>query len=122
MKRLNDHLKELGRQVEALELQIKMWHKENETSLKLEAIPGIGPITASAIVATAGNAKEFKNGKQLSAWFGLVPKQRSSGGKQILLGISKRGDTYLRTYLFMGHERSFVLPRKNLNQKAGCDN
>ena len=99
LKRLNDHLKELGRQVGELELQIKLWHKENEASQKLETIPGIGPITASAIVATVGNAKEFKNGRQLSAWFGLVPKQRSSGGKQILLGISKRGDTYLRTLL-----------------------
>ncbi len=102
LKRLNDYLKELSRQVEALELQIKLWHKENEASQKLEAIPGIGPITASAIVATVGNAREFKNGRQLSAWLGLVPKQRSSGGKQILLGISKRGDTYLRTLLIHG--------------------
>lgn len=102
LERLNDHLKELDRQVEELELQIKLWHKENEASQRLEAIPGIGPITASAIVATVGDAAEFKNGRQLSAWFGLVPKQRSSGGKQTLLGISKRGDTYLRTLLIHG--------------------
>lgn len=102
LEKLNDHLKELNRQVEELELQIKLWHKENEASQRLEAIPGIGPITASAIVATVGDATEFKNGKQLSAWFGLVPKQRSSGGKQTLLGISKRGDTYLRTLLIHG--------------------
>jgi len=75
---------------------------ENESSQKLEAIPGIGPITASAIVATVGNATEFKNGRQLAAWLGLVPKQNSSGGKQVLLGISKRGDTYLRTLLIHG--------------------
>ncbi len=102
LKRLNDHLKELGRQVEELELQIKLWHKMSEASQKLEAIPGIGPITASAIVATVGNAAEFKNGRQLAAWLGLVPKQCSSGGKQVLLGISKRGDTYLRTLLIHG--------------------
>lgn len=102
LERLNDHLKELSRQVEELELQIKLWHKENEASKKLEAIPGIGPITASAIVATVGNATEYKNGRQLAAWLGLVPKQRSSGGKQTLLGISKRGDTYLRTLLIHG--------------------
>jgi transposase len=99
LKQLNDHLKELGRQVEELELQIKLWHREDDASQRLEAIPGIGPITASAIVATVENATECKNGRQLSAWFGLVPKQCSSGGKQILLGISKRGDTYLRTLL-----------------------
>ena len=102
LERLNDHLKELNRQAEELELQIKLWHKENESSQKLEAIPGIGPITASAIVATVGNATEYKNGRQLAAWLGLVPKQRSSGGKQLLLGISKRGDTYLRTLLIHG--------------------
>lgn len=71
-------------------------------SQKLAAIPGLGPITASAIVATVGDAKEFKNGRQLSAWMGLVPRQHSSGGKQNLLGISKRGDTYLRTLLIHG--------------------
>lgn len=100
--RLHDHLKALGLQVEALELQIKQWHKANAASLKLEAIPGIGPITASAIVATVGNAIEYKNGRQLAAWLGLVPRQHSSGGKQNLLGISKRGDVYLRTLLIHG--------------------
>jgi len=70
LERLNDHLKELNRQVEELELQIKLWHKQNEASQRLKAIPGIGPITASAIVATVGGAAEFKNGRQLAAWFG----------------------------------------------------
>lgn len=102
LERLNDHLKALDGQVEALELQIKQWHKANAASLKLEAIPGIGPITASAIVATVGNATEFKSGRQLAAWLGLVPRQHSSGGKQNLLGISKRGDVYLRTLLIHG--------------------
>lgn len=102
LQRLYDHFKELSRQVQELELQIKRWHQENEASKKLAAIPGIGPITASAIVATVGNATEFKNGRQMAAWIGLVPKQHSSGGKQTLLGISKRGDTYLRTLLIHG--------------------
>jgi len=100
--RLTDHLKELDRQVEDLELQIKLWHRESEASRKLETIPGVGPLTASAIVATIGDAKEFKSGRQLAAWMGLVPRQHSSGGKQTLLGISKRGDTYLRTLLIHG--------------------
>jgi transposase len=102
LKRLTENLKEMDRQVDELEKQIIMWHKACEASRKLEAIPGIGPITASAIVATVGNAMEFKNGRQLAAWLGLVPKQHSSGGKQNLLGISKRGDTYLRTLLIHG--------------------
>lgn len=102
LERLTDHLKELDRQVGELEQQIKLWHRDNEASRKLEAIPGIGPITASAIVATVGNATEFKNGRQLAAWLGLVPRQHSSGGKQNLLGISKRGDTYLRTLMIHG--------------------
>ena len=102
LERLSANLKEMDRQVNELEKQIRLWHLENEASRKLEAIPGIGPITASAIVATVGDAREFKNGRQMAAWMGLVPRQNSSGGKQILLGISKRGDTYLRTLLIHG--------------------
>lgn len=102
LQRLIDHLKELDHQVDELETQINRWHKENESSQKLAAIPGVGPITASALVATIGNALDFKNGRQLAAWLGLVPKQNSSGGKQNLLGISKRGDSYLRTLLIHG--------------------
>ena len=102
LERLHDNLKEMDRQVNELEAQIKLWHKASAASSKLAAIPGIGPITASAIVATVGNATEFKNSRQLAAWMGLVPKQHSSGGKQNLLGISKRGDTYLRTLLIHG--------------------
>lgn len=100
--RLTGNLKEMDRQVKELEGQIQMWHRENEASCKLAEIPGLGPITASAIVATVGDAREFKNGRQLAAWMGLVPKQNSSGGKQTLLGISKRGDSYLRTLMIHG--------------------
>jgi len=100
--RLTENLKEMDRQVNELEKQIGLWHRENEASLRLAEIAGIGPITASAIVATVGKAHEFKNGRQLAAWMGLVPKQNSSGGKQNLLGISKRGDTYLRTLMIHG--------------------
>jgi transposase len=102
LERLTENLKEMDRQVDELEKQIGLWHRENEASRRLAEIAGIGPITASAIVATVGNAREFKNGRQLAAWMGLVPRQHSSGGKQNLLGISKRGDTYLRTLLIHG--------------------
>ena len=102
IERLTENLKEMNRQAKELEAQIQTWHRENEASRKLAEIPGLGPITASAIVATVGDAREFKNGRQLAAWMGLVPKQHSSGGKQTLLGISKRGDTYLRTLMIHG--------------------
>lgn len=102
LQRLLEHLKELDRQVNELESEIHCWHKANESSQKLASIPGIGPLTASALVATIGNARDFKNGRQLATWLGIVPKQHSSGGKQNLLGISKRGDSYLRTLLIHG--------------------
>ena len=102
LQRLLDHLKELDRQVQELETQIQVWHQQNPMSRKLAGIPGIGPITASALVASIGDASSFKNGRQLAAWIGLVPRQHSSGGKQVLQGISKRGDTYLRTLLIHG--------------------
>lgn len=102
LQRLTENLKAMECQVVELEQQIQRWHRESEASRRLAEIPGIGPITASAISATVGNAKDFKNGRQLAAWLGLVPKQNSTGGKQNLLGISKRGDTYLRTLLIHG--------------------
>jgi transposase len=100
--RLLTYMKELTRQVDELEIQIHHWHRASETSRNLEKIPGIGPITASALVASVGDARNFKNGRQLAAWLGLVPKQHSSGGKTKLQGISKRGDSYLRTLLIHG--------------------
>jgi transposase len=102
LQRLMEHLKELDRQVGELEREIQVWHRENEASCKLAKVPGIGPITASALVASVGDAKNFANGRQMAAWLGLVPRQHSSGGKPTLLGISKRGDSYLRTLLVHG--------------------
>jgi transposase len=87
IRRLLDRLKELDHQVSELELQIQRWHRESTTSQKLAQIPGIGAITASAMVASIGDARCFKNGRQLAAWLGLVPRQHSSGGKPTLLEI-----------------------------------
>ena len=69
---------------------------------RLMTIPGIGPLTATALVAAVSNASAFKNGRQFAAWIGLVPRQHSTGGKPRLLGISKRGDVYLRTLFIHG--------------------
>lgn len=102
LHRLGEHLQVLDRHVGELEVQIQIWHQHNPMSRCLAQIPGIGPITASALAASIGDAKSFTSGRQLAAWLGLVPKQHSSGGKALLLGISKRGDTYLRTLLIHG--------------------
>jgi len=102
LQRLVAHLRELNHQVQDLEEQIDAWHRANEASQKLAKIPGIGPLTASALSASIGDAKSFNNGRELAAWLGLVPRQHSSGGKPVLLGISKRGDAYLRTLMIHG--------------------
>jgi transposase len=102
LKELHAHLRELDHRIETLEGELRAWHRANEASKRLEKIPGVGWLTATALVASIGDAKTFKNGRQLAAWLGLVPRQHSSGGKPRLLGISKRGDTYLRTLLIHG--------------------
>ena len=76
--------------------------KENEDTVRLQKLPGVGPITSLAIVASVNNINDFENGRQFSAWLGLVPKQNSSGGKTKLLGITKRGDKYTRKLLVHG--------------------
>jgi len=85
-----------------VEAQLLAWHRSNAVSRRLATIPGIGPITASAIAATVVDANQFSSGRQFAAWLGLVPQQRSSGGKELLGGISKRGDGYLRRLLIDG--------------------
>lgn len=102
LERLRAHLVELNRQVHELEELINAWHRRSESSQKLAQIPGIGPLTASALVASISDARSFKNGRELAAWLGLVPRQHSSGGKVLLQGISKRGDVYLRTLMIHG--------------------
>ena len=102
LERLRENLTDMDRQVGEMEQQIKLWHRDNEQSRDLEAIPGIGPITASAFVATVGDAKSFKNARQVPAWLGMVPRQDGTGGKVTLGKISKRGDVYLRTMLIHG--------------------
>ena len=118
LQRLLDHLNELDRQVHELETQIQVWHQQNEASKQLAGIPGIGPITASALVASIGDASSFKNGRQLAAWLGLVPRQYSSGGKQTLQGISNRGDTYLRTLLIHGARSAVRVASGKTNQTS----
>jgi len=97
---LATQLRYVAEQVKEVEVKLLARHLANETSRRLQSVPSLGPITASAIVATVGDPKQFKSGRQFAAWLGLVPQQRSSGGKERLGGISKRGDGYIRQLLF----------------------
>ena len=85
-----------------LEGQLKARHTTNPLSQRLAGIPGIGVLTATALAAVVGEGQDFRSGRQLAAYLGLVPRQASSGGKDRLLGISKRGDGYLRGLLIHG--------------------
>ena len=89
-------------QILDLDRQVMAWHRSNEASKRLATIPGVGPLAASALVATVGDASSFKNGRSFAAFIGLVPRQSSSGGKERLGKISKRGDHYLRWVLVVG--------------------
>jgi len=101
----SEHLEELriiDKRFKHCEQQIKTSNKNNSICRRLDEILGIGPIIASATYSAAGDGKEFVNGRHFSAWLGLVPGQHSSGGKSVLLGISKRGNSYLRTLFIHG--------------------
>jgi transposase len=108
IQRLLEQVKQLDELVKRLELQIRQCAAQDESAKRLQQVPGIGPITATALVAGLGDVSQFKDGRQVAAWLGLVPRQHSSGGKTVLLGITKRGDSYLRTLLVHG-ARSAIL-------------
>lgn len=99
---LQEQLIELDKQVSAYGEKIQVLYRASEVSQRLGEAPGIGPITATALLASLGDGKAFESARQVAAWLGLVPRQDSSGGKPKLLGISKRGDVYLRTLLIHG--------------------
>jgi transposase len=99
---LVSELQALGERITTAEAAIMSWHRASEVSRRLATIPGIGPITASAITATVTDPSQFQSGRQFAAWIGLVPRQNSSGGKERLGRISKQGDQYLRRLLVLG--------------------
>lgn len=102
MQNLLDQLTSLSDFIEQVEKKIQQCCRDNEDCMRLTTIPGVGPLTATALVASVADAHAFKNGRQMACWLGLVPRQHSSGGKNTLLGISKRGNTYLRTLMANG--------------------
>ncbi|GAB1584232.1 IS110 family transposase [Phyllobacterium phragmitis] len=105
-------LRALASEIDRLEVQILAWHRTDATSRRLATIPGIGPITASAIAAAVPDANVFRSGRQFAAWLGLTPRPNSSGGKEKLGGISKQGDGYLRRLLVVGATAVMRMVRK----------
>ena len=92
----------LDQDIAEIEKKLALWKKEDRAVRRLMAIPGVGLLSATAAVATMGDAKTFKSGREFAAFLGLVPRQSGTGGRVKLLGISKRGDVYLRTLLIHG--------------------
>jgi transposase len=99
---LGTQLRVLKAQILEFDRMIIAWHRSNETSKRLDEIPGVGPALATALVASIADPKAFRSGRDFSAWIGLVPKQHSSGGREKLGGISKQGDRYLRSLFTAG--------------------
>lgn len=115
---LQDQLSSLDTRIDQYDKRISVLSKKMEAARRLMKLPGIGPITATAMVATAGDAKTFKNGRQFAAWLGLTPRQSSSGGKSRLGRITKRGDTYLRYLLIHGARAVLQMAGKRKDKKS----
>jgi transposase len=113
---LYEELAELDEKIAAADSRIQIAFQNTPDCRRIAAVEGVGPLIATAIVAAISNGHAFENGRQFSAWLGLVPRQNSSGGKNRLLGISKRGDPYLRTLLIHG-ARSVVYRAKAKTDK-----
>ncbi|AJP58259.1 transposase (plasmid) [Pandoraea vervacti] len=105
-------LAELDKQIASIERRLQTWMREDKASKAIAAIPGVGLLTATAAVATIGDAKTFKSGREFAAWIGLVPRQTGTGGKVHLHGISKRGDIYLRKLLIHGARSVLCLAKE----------
>jgi transposase len=101
-RRFLEQVRALDEWIEALNAQLRQAFSADETCQRLADVVGIGPVIATAVVGTVGNARTFKNGRQFAAWMGLTPRQHSSGERTRLLGITKRGDAYLRTLFVQG--------------------
>jgi len=99
---LGSQLLAVKAQILAFDRRIMAWHRSNEMSKRLDAIPGVGPALATALVASVADPRVFRSGRDFSAWIGLVPKQNSSGGKEKLGNITKQGDRYLRSLFTVG--------------------
>ncbi|MEB8486239.1 MULTISPECIES: IS110 family transposase [Acidithiobacillus] len=114
-RRQRKRLEEFDKDIADIEKRLTLWKKNQEAVARLMAIPGVGLLTATAIVATVGDMKSFRSGREFASFLGLVPRQSGTGGKVRLLGISKRGDTYLRTLLAHGARAVVNCQTRNRN-------
>jgi transposase len=115
---LSGGLRQLEQRIAAISRRLERAASDDERCRRLMEVPGAGPLTATALVATVGNAREFKSGRALSAYLGLTPRQHSSGGKIVMLGISKHGDRYLRTLLIHGARSLLYRNRRGAHPRA----
>lgn len=111
LAQLHLELEQVGVRIDEMDAVIQQEVQKNEACQRLTEIPGVGPVTATALIGAIGNGSAFGKGRDLSAWMGIVPGEYSTGGKQKLLGISKRGNKYLRK-LFVQGARSVLLQRE----------
>jgi transposase len=117
LRQARERIRLLEEHIQLCDTQIRAHAKDSADAACISCLVGVGPLTASAVVATIGNPLDFRNGRQLAAWAGLVPRQRSSGGKQRLGVISKRGDTYLRGLLTQGARSTLQVALKRTADK-----
>lgn len=115
---LYEEMVHLDNRIKTLENKLEALCSQNEDCQRLLSIPGVGLLSATAMVAAIGDISAFKNGRELAAWLGLVPRQHSTGGKPTLLGISKRGDTYLRTLLIHGGRTVVRVAEKHQDKRS----
>ena len=108
-------LEEMDKDIADIEKRLTLWKKDQEAVTRLMAIPGVGLLTATVVIATVGDMKSFRSGREFAAFLGLVPRQSGTGGKVRLLGISKRGDAYLRSLLVHGARVVVNFQIKNRN-------
>lgn len=118
LDKLYTQLGELHDRIIGYDRRIKAHVRTDARARRLAEIHGVGAITASAVVATVGNGRDFKNGRQFGAWLGLTPKQYSTGGRTILGKITKRGDTYLRTLLIHGARSELMYVHRRNDPKS----
>jgi transposase len=115
---LRERVLELDRRITEYDHRVEQLAKQNEATRRLMQVEGVGPITATAIVATIGTGAAFQHGRQFAAWLGVVPKQPSTGGKTVLGRITKHGNVYLRTLLIHGARAVLQFSAKRSDAKS----